>query len=86
MKSYNSNKAWKQLNNLLPEDFQIKDDNLPVEETWQWKGNNIHLDRYPNAKSEYRIFMQHGVGTNGRQLSMILGHKLAALGYEVVAQ
>lgn len=85
MKSYNSNTAWKQINALLPADFQIKENSLPLEETWQWKGNNIHLDRYPNPHSEYRIFLHHGVGTNGRQMSMILGHKLAALGYDVVA-
>ena len=85
MKSYNSNTAWKQLNALLPEDFQIKENNLPLEETWQWKGNKIHLDRYPNPNSEYRVFLHHGVGTNGRQMNMVLGHKLAEMGYDVVA-
>ncbi len=85
MKSYNSNTAWKQLNELLPTDFQNQENNQPLEETWDWKGNKIHLDRYPNPNSEYRIFLHHGVGTNGRQMSMILGHKLAALGYDVIA-
>lgn len=85
MKSYHSNAAWKQLNELLPVDFQIKENNLPIEETWDWKGNVMHLDRYPNPKATYRIFLHHGVGTNGRQLNMIFGHKMAALGYEVVA-
>lgn len=85
MKSYNSNTAWKELNALLPKDFQIKENNLPLEEVWDWKGNKIHLDRYPNPNSEYRIFLHHGVGTNGRQMNMILGHKLAELGYDVVA-
>ena len=83
MKSYNSNTTWKQLNELLPSDFRIKEDNLPVEETWDWQGNKMHLDRYPNPTAEYRIFLHHGVGTNGRQLNMIFGHKMAALGYEV---
>jgi len=85
MKSYQSNTAWKQINELLPIDFQLKEDNLPLEETWNWKGNNIHLDRYPNQNSKYRVFLHHGVGTNGRQMNMILGHKLAELGYDVVA-
>ena len=85
MKSYNSTNAWKQINELLPIDFQIKKDNLPLEETWEWRGNSIHLDRYPNPKAEYRIFLHHGVGTNGRQLNMIFGHKMAELGYDVVA-
>jgi pimeloyl-ACP methyl ester carboxylesterase len=85
MKSYNSNSAWKQLNALLPVDFQIKESNLPLEETWEWNGNFMHLDRYPNPQAEYRIFLHHGVGTNGRQLNMIFGHKMAELGYDVVA-
>lgn len=85
MKTYNSNTAWKQLNNLLPKEFQITDEQLPLEETWEWNGNKIHLDRYPNPTSEYRIFLHHGVGTNGRQLNMIFGHKMAELGYDVVA-
>ncbi|WP_078794995.1 alpha/beta hydrolase [Elizabethkingia miricola] len=85
MKTYSSNSAWKELNALLPADFQIKDNYLPVEEVWEWKGNKIHLDRYPNPNAKYRIFLHHGVGTNGRQLNMIFGHKMAELGYDVVA-
>jgi len=85
MKSYNSNQAWKELNALLPTAFQITENNLPLEETWEWKGNQMHLDRYPNPNAEYRIFLHHGVGTNGRQLNMIFGHKMAELGYDVVA-
>lgn len=85
MKSYNENQAWKDLNVLLPKEFQLTESNLPLEETWEWKGNKMHLDRYPNPNAEYRIFLHHGVGTNGRQLNMIFGHKMAALGYDVVA-
>ncbi len=85
MKTYKSNTAWKNLNGLLPEDFQITEDSLPLEEAWEWKGNIMHLDRYPNKDSKYRIFLHHGVGTNGRQLNMIFGNKMAQLGYDVVA-
>ena len=85
MKTYQSNSYWEKINNLLPLSFQIKEDNLPLEETWDWNGNKIHLDRYPNANAKYRIFLHHGVGTNGRQLNMIFGHKMAALGYDIVA-
>ncbi|HVZ98159.1 MAG TPA: hypothetical protein VG847_14855, partial [Chitinophagaceae bacterium] len=85
MRSYSTNEAWKQLNALLPKDFQLNENNLPIEETWEWNGNQMHLDRYPNPEAAYRIFLHHGVGTNGRQLNMIFGHKMAALGYDVVA-
>lgn len=74
MKTYaQDNEAWKQVNALLPESFQIKADNLPHEEIWEWNGNKMHIDRYSNPESEYRLFLHHGVGTNGRQLMMILG-------------
>ncbi len=85
MKTYQTNSYWEKINELLPSSFQIQQHNLPVEETWDWNGNKIHLDRYPNASATYRIFLHHGVGTNGRQLNMIFGHKMAALGYDVVA-
>ena len=85
MKTYQSNEYWRKINALLPSSFQMKEDNLPIEETWEWRGNKIHLDRYPNSNAQYRIFLHHGVGTNGRQLNMIFGHKMAALGYDVVA-
>lgn len=85
MKSYHSNSAWKLVNQLLPADFQLNENNMPLEEEWIWKGNKMHLDRYPNAASTYRIFLHHGVGTNGRLLNMIFGHKMAELGYDVVA-
>lgn len=85
MKYYNTNTAWKELNKLLPTEFQITEDNLPIEETWEWNGNKIHVDRYPNPNAKYRIFLHHGVGTNGRQMNMVFGHKMAQLGYDVVA-
>jgi len=64
MKTYASdNNAWKQVNALLPNDFQMRDDFLSEEETWEWNGNVMHIDRYSNPRSEYRIFLHHGVGT-----------------------
>lgn len=83
--SYASNESWKGINQFLPEDFQLQDNNLPEETFWNWRGNNVHLDTYKNEQATKRIFLHHGVGTNGRQLNMIFGHKMAALGYEVIA-
>lgn len=62
MKSYQTNIAWKKINDLLPTEFQINENNLPIEKTWDWKGNKIHLDCYPNPNAEYRVFLHHGVG------------------------
>ena len=85
MKNYDQNPNWKAINQMLPFEFQMEPNNLPIEEIWDWNGNKIHLDRYPNPTATHRIFLHHGVGTNGRQMNLIFGHKMAKLGYEVVA-
>lgn len=85
MKNYSQNTPWKSINKLLPIEFQIKENNLPTEEIWEWNGNKIHLDIYPNPSATHRFFLHHGVGTNGRQMNMIFGHKMAKMGYDVVA-
>lgn len=58
---------------------------MPSEEWWNWKGNNVHLDTFRNPDAKAKIILFHGVGTNGRQMSMILGGTLAKNGYEVIA-
>ena len=45
----------------------------------------MHLDCYRNPQAAIKVILLHGVGTNGRQMSMILGRPLAQRGYETVA-
>jgi hypothetical protein len=45
----------------------------------------IHLDRWHNPDAKIRAIMHHGVGTNGRQMSLILGIPLLKAGFEAVA-
>jgi alpha-beta hydrolase superfamily lysophospholipase len=85
MKNYAQNQNWNTINQMLPVEFQMAPNNLPVEEIWEWNGNKIHLDRYPNPTATHRLFLHHGVGTNGRQMNLIFGHKMAQLGYDVIA-
>ncbi|MCH4886453.1 alpha/beta hydrolase [Acidaminobacter sp. JC074] len=80
---YESNQAWKKVNNLLPKSLQMK--KLPKESFWKWRGNAIHVEKYENPKASHRIFLHHGVGTNSRLLNLIFGEKMAHLGYEVLA-
>ncbi len=58
---------------------------MPAEEWWQWQGNKIHLDTYRNPEAKVKVILFHGVGTNSRQMSMILGGPLAKRGYETIA-
>lgn len=85
MTSYAENSAWKEINSLLPAEAQMADDNLPQESSWSWRGNTVHLERYENRASKCKIILHHGVGTNARQLNLNFGHRMAALGYDVVA-
>lgn len=43
------------------------------------------MDTYRNPNAKIKVILFHGVGTNGRQMSMILGKPLADRGYETIA-
>lgn len=82
---YRDQQAWRDLQQFLPERLRLTDETAPREEYWNYRGHGVHLDRYPNPDAKARIVLHHGVGTNGRQMSLILGAPLAKLGYETVA-
>ncbi|CCY62951.1 putative uncharacterized protein [Clostridium sp. CAG:967] len=83
--NYSNQQAWKDIQNFLPVKLHFNDNFMPSEEWWNWKGNNVHLDTFRNPDAKAKIILFHGVGTNGRQMSMILGGTLAKNGYEVIA-
>lgn len=82
---YENQKAWQEIQKFLPAEYQLTENTLPVEEYWNWKGHKIHLDTYRNSKAKAKIILLHGVGTNGRQMTTILGHPLAKDGFEIIA-
>jgi pimeloyl-ACP methyl ester carboxylesterase len=82
---YRDQQAWRDLQQHLPERLRLTDETAPAEEFWQWRGNRIHLDRYANPDAPAKIVQHHGVGTNGRQMSLIVGAPLARRGFETVA-
>jgi len=84
-RSYRDQQAWKDLQALLPERLRLTDASAPQEEFWNHRGHEIHLDRYVNPDARAKVILHHGVGTNGRQMSMILGAPLARRGFETVA-
>ena len=83
--TYNNQTAWKEIMSFLPQEYQLTDRNMPTEESWEWKGNKVHLDTYRNPNAPAKVILFHGVGTNGRQMTTILGRPLADDGFETIA-
>lgn len=82
---YRDQNAWRDLQKFLPERLRLTDQDVQEEDFWGWRGHAIHLDRYRDPAATARVVLHHGVGTNGRQMSLILGAPLAELGFETVA-
>lgn len=83
--TYAQQRSWQQLQRLLPLSVRLTPDHLPDERWWHWRGNQVHLDWMGRAPVLARILLLHGVGTNGRQMSMLLGRRLQAAQIESVA-
>lgn len=84
-KTYASQTIWRNMQQFLPPEFQWEEGREPQEEWWNWGGHRVHLDTYRNPQAKVKVILFHGVGTNGRQMSMILGEPLARRGYETIA-
>ena len=85
MTSYAVQHEWKALQDYLPESYRLTPQTEPTEEWWEHNGHRIHLDTYRNPGARAKVILFHGVGTNGRQMTTILGRPLADLGYETIA-
>lgn len=83
--SYENQQSWKEIQSFLPVNYQLTVDCMPKEEYWSWNGHSIHLDTYRNKEAKAKIILFHGVGTNGRQMTTIIGQPLAKDGFEVIA-
>lgn len=82
---YENQSAWKEIQNYLPTEYRLTESTMPKEEYWDWKGHKLHLDTYRNPGAKAKVILLHGVGTNGRQMTTILGRPLAKEGFEVIA-
>lgn len=85
MATYENQKAWKDIQTFLPAQLHYTDAYRPQEEVWDWKGNRVHLDTFRNPDAPAKVICFHGVGTNGRQISMIIGGPLARDGFETIS-
>lgn len=85
MTTYAQQQNWRDIQRFLPLEFQLRGEQEPQEEWWSWRGHRIHLDCYRNVEAPLKVILFHGVGTNGRQMSTILGAPLARRGFETIA-
>jgi alpha-beta hydrolase superfamily lysophospholipase len=82
---YSTQSSWREIQAFLPKEFQLERGHEPSEEWWQWRGHQVHLDCYRNPMAKVKVILFHGVGTNGRQMSTILGSPLFKRGFETIA-
>jgi len=83
--TYAEQPNWLEIQRFLPESYQLKSGDEPSEEWWDWRQHRIHLDCYRNPEAPLKVILLHGVGTNGRQMTTILGAPLAKRGLETIA-
>lgn len=82
---YELQQNWRDIQQFLPFEYQLTKNTKPTEEWWQWNSHNIHLDTFRNMEAKAKVILFHGVGTNGRQMTTILGAPLAKRGFETIA-
>ncbi|OHV57451.1 alpha/beta fold hydrolase [Pseudofrankia sp. BMG5.36] len=85
MPYYRDQLEWKGQQEFLPRRLRLEPNDEPAEEFWSWRGHRVHLDRYAKPDAPAKVVLHHGVGTNGRQMTLIAGAPLAKIGYETVA-
>ena len=70
---------------MLPASIGLNSEVSPTESYFTWRSSKIHVERFENPASKVKVILHHGVGTNGRLLSLCTGAALARQGLEVVA-
>ena len=82
-KGYENDTIWRQIQEYLPIENRIDDNNAPHEEWIEIGKNQIHIDHYICNDAKGTVVIYHGVGGNGRLLSSI-AIPLNKAGYEVI--
>ncbi|MEV5003711.1 alpha/beta fold hydrolase [Nocardioides sp. LML1-1-1.1] len=83
--SYANQPEWRAIQEFLPAAYRLTPGTEPAEEWWEVDGHRVHLDTYRDPDAPAKVILLHGVGTNGRQMSLVLGRPLAERGYETIA-
>ncbi|KAH8787155.1 hypothetical protein BGZ57DRAFT_939900 [Hyaloscypha finlandica] len=69
--TYENQSTWKEIQKFLPESTHFDESHTPVEERWGNRSHTVHLDRRCSPGTKVRVIMHHGLGTNGRQVSLL---------------
>lgn len=83
MDSYKSDSIWVNIQNYLPLSNRLTESVMPEEYYVTFDDSEIHIDHYQPAVSRGRVIIFHGVGGNGRLLSL-LAVPLMKHGFEVI--
>jgi len=60
---YRDQQAWRDLQQYLPQRLRLTDADAPREDFWNWRGHQVHLDRYPNPDAPAEVILHHGVAS-----------------------
>lgn len=82
---YHAQLAWRQVQQCLPTEYRLEAGQMPQEDWWDWHGHRIHLDRCPDPAARARLVLFHGLGTNGRYMTLLAGAPLRQRGLDTVA-
>jgi len=83
--SYDGQQVWRSFNESLPLPVRLPPSRRLEEQRFPWRDCLIHVDRFSNEMAPARVVLHHGVGTNARVMSIVLGQYLAAQGFDVSA-
>lgn len=73
------------MKNYSRKEMRLNEACRPSEEMYKWRSSALHVDRFANLEARTKVIFHHGVGTNGRLLSLIVGAPLFRRGFEVVS-
>ena len=82
-KGYKNDTIWRQIQEYLPAENRIDENNAPKEKWVEIGKNQIHIDHYICNDAKGIVVIYHGVGGNGRLLSFI-AVPLHKAGYDVI--
>ena len=82
--TYDSHPLWRRYQPFFPAGMRCTPSSTPTEESWRWRGLDVHLDRLAVLASPIKVIVLHGAGAYGRVMApaAVLAQRY---GYETVA-
>lgn len=67
--TYDDHPTWRRYQPFFPPGMRCTPRSTPREETWRWRGLDVHLDRLPVPASPLKVIVLHGAGAYGRVMA-----------------